>query len=148
MTDGEREMSEDGTTRDGERRACDEEFISMGRDPAVARLLRKQLETLADGRAGAVLAEMAKEVLSGRISLRDAVRVGPYEHELLAVADRFGRQWDEMSELDRSQAESEGARVLNQQREEIHEEERRGRADDRAGRGPSTRHSARGWSVY
>ncbi|MFJ3290197.1 hypothetical protein ACIPMW_33535 [Streptomyces sp. NPDC086669] len=141
-------MSEDETTREGERRACDEELISMGRDPAVARLLRKQLETLADGRAGAVLAEMAKEVLSGRISLRDAVRVRPYEHELLAAADRFGRKWDEMSELDRSQAESEGAKVLNQQQEEIDEERRRGREDDRPVPGPSTRHSARGWSVY
>ncbi len=51
----------------------------MGRDPAVARPLRKQLETMADGRAGVVLAEVAIEVLSGKISLRDAVRVGPYE---------------------------------------------------------------------
>ncbi|MEU2785012.1 MULTISPECIES: hypothetical protein [Streptomyces] len=72
-------MNDDGTTRDGERRACDEELISMGRDPAVARPLRKQLETMADGRAGVVLAEVAIEVLSGKISLRDAVRVGPYE---------------------------------------------------------------------
>ncbi|MEV6173936.1 hypothetical protein AB0L99_37700 [Streptomyces sp. NPDC051954] len=135
------------STRDDEPRVDDEEFISIARDPATARLLRKQLESLTDGRAGAVLAEMAKEVLSGRIGLRDAVRVGAYEQELLAGAEKFERKWDEMSEKEKSQAEAEGVRLLREQQDEI-DEERRNRQQHSVRPGQQSRHSANGWSAY
>ncbi|MER5937477.1 hypothetical protein ABT121_09180 [Streptomyces sp. NPDC001928] len=135
------------STQDDEPRVGDEEFISVARDPAMARLLRKQLESLADGRAGAVLTEMAKEVLSGRIGLREAVRVGAYEQELLATAEKFERKWNEMSEQEKSQAEAEGARLLREQQDEI-DQERRDQQQHSAGPGPQSRHSSKGWSAY
>jgi len=140
-------MTERGSTQDEEPRVGDEEFISITRDPAMARLLRKQLESLTDGRAGGVLAEMAKEVLSGRIGLREAVRVGAYEQELLASAEKFERKWDEMSELEKSQAEAEGAKLLRQQQEEI-DQERRDQQEQSPASRRQARHSANGWSVY
>jgi hypothetical protein len=140
-------MAEHDSTQGDERRVDDEEFVSIARDPALARLLRKQLESLADGRAGAVLAEMAKEVLSGRIGLREAVQVGSYQQELLATAENFERKWDEMSELEKSQAEAEGATLLRQQQEEI-DKERRDRQNEASGPNRQARHSANGWSAY
>jgi hypothetical protein len=140
-------MAERGSTQGDEPRVGDEEFISIARDPAMARLLRKQLESLADGRAGGVLAEMAKEVLSGRIGLRDAVRVGAYEQELLTSAEKFERKWDEMSELEKSQAEAEGAKLLRQQQDEI-DQERRDRLEESPSPGRQSRHGANGWTAY
>jgi hypothetical protein len=140
-------MTEGGSSQKDEPRVGDEEFISIARDPAVARLLRKQLESLTDGRAGDVLAEMAREVLTGRIGLRDAVRVGAYEQDLLASAEKFEHKWDEMSELEKSQAEAEGAKLVRQQQEEI-DQERRDRQEQSLGSRRQTRHSANGWSAY
>ncbi|GAB7030636.1 hypothetical protein AB0G35_25035 [Streptomyces sp. NPDC021749] len=122
----------------------DDEFVPITRDPAMARVLRKQLEALADGKGGDVLAEMAREVLSGRIGLRDAVRVGAYEEELVRNIDKFQHKWDEMSAEERSQAEKEGTRFLQEQRAEI-EQERRERA---RGTQAKSRHDAGGFSVY
>ncbi|MFE7272664.1 hypothetical protein [Streptomyces sp. NPDC057623] len=139
-------MAERDSTHGDQPRVDDEEFVSIARDPALARLLRKQLESLADGRAGAVLAEMAKEVLSGRIGLREAVQVGSYEQELLATAENFERKWDEMSELEKSQAEAEGVKLLRQQQEEI-DQELRDRQDEASGP-KRAGHSANGWSAY
>jgi len=132
--------------QDDERRVGDEEFLSIARDPALARLLRKQLESLTDGRAGAALAEMAKEVLSGRIDLREAVKVGAYEQELLASADKFMQKWDEMSDQEKSQAEAEGAMLLRQQQDEIDQERRERQQPMRPG--SQSRHNAKGWSAY
>lgn len=122
----------------------EEEFLPIARDPAAARLLRKQLEVLADGKGGEVLAEMAKEVLSGRIGLREAVRVGVYEEELVRNVEKFQRSWDEMSEEERSNAEKEGVRFLQEQRDEI-EQERRARM---RGVQNESRHGGGGFSVY
>ncbi|MEU9503122.1 hypothetical protein [Streptomyces sp. NPDC048196] len=132
------------SNKDNEPRVGDDEFMSVTRDPAMARVLRKQLEVLADGKGGDVLAEMAREVLSGRMGLREAVRVGAYEEELVQNVGKFQQRWDEMSAEERSQAEKEGARFLEEQRAEI-EQERRERA---RGTQAKSRHSAGGFSVY
>ncbi|WP_432000023.1 hypothetical protein [Streptomyces sioyaensis] len=125
-------------------RVGDEEFLPIARDPAMARVLRKQLEVLADGKGGDVLGEMAKEVLSGRIGLREAVRVGAYEEELVRNVEKFQHSWDEMSEEERSNAEKEGAKFLQEQRDEI-EQERRARMRGAHDRG---RHAGSSFSVY
>ncbi|WP_310729172.1 hypothetical protein [Streptomyces sp. N2A] len=132
------------SNKDNELRVGDDEFMSVTRDPAMARVLRKQLEALADGKGGDVLAEMAREVLSGRIGLREAVRVGAYEEELVQNVGKFQQKWDEMSAEERSQAEKEGARFLEEQRAEI-EQERRERARETQ---TKSRHSVGGFSLY
>lgn len=69
-----------------EHRVGHEEFLAPGRDRAGARLVHQALERLADGSAGSVLKEMAEEVLSGRMGLDEAMRIGPYAQ---ALGDRM-----------------------------------------------------------
>ncbi|MFI5657887.1 hypothetical protein [Streptomyces sp. NPDC051684] len=143
-------MTDSSGSPRGQQHIDDSEFLEIARDPALARLLRKQLETLAEGRSGKVLAEMASEVLAGRIGLREAVRVGAYDEALTSAAGKFQEGWDNMTEFERSEAEKEGSRVLSQQQEEIDQERlsqnpsgtRNG--DFRGG----NRHSSKGWSLY
>ncbi|MFJ6606824.1 hypothetical protein [Streptomyces lydicus] len=130
------------SSNDSEPRVGDDEFVPLTRDPAMARMLRKQLEVLADGKGGEVLAEMAREVLSGRIGLREAVQVGAYEEELVRNVGSFQQKWDEMSAEERAHAEKEGTRFLQEQRAEI-EQERRGREAQ-----AKSRHSAGAFSAY
>ncbi|MFG2399087.1 hypothetical protein [Streptomyces lydicus] len=132
------------SSNDSEPRVGDDEFVPLTRDPAMARMLRKQLEVLADGKGGEVLAEMAREVLSGRIGLREAVQVGAYEEELVRNVGSFQQKWDEMSAEERAHAEKEGARFLQEQRAEI-EQERRERGREAQAK---SRHSAGAFSAY
>ncbi|MGW7573993.1 hypothetical protein [Streptomyces sp. NPDC054765] len=129
---------------DDEPRVGDDEFVPLTRDPAMARVLRKQLEVLADGKGGQVLAEMAREVLSGRIGLREAVQVGAYEEELVRNVGTFQQKWDEMSAEERAHAEKEGTKFLEEQRAEI-EQERRERGRETQAK---SRHSAGTFSAY
>ncbi|MFG2135857.1 hypothetical protein [Streptomyces sp. NPDC048650] len=119
--------------------------MDIARDPALARLLRKQLEGLAEGKGGDVLGEMAKEVLSGRIGLREAVTVGAYQEELAAGIGKFQQKWDEMSEAEKMEAEREGASFIRQQQEEIDQERREAARPQSGHRG---HHSGGGWSAY
>ncbi|MBO0653132.1 MULTISPECIES: hypothetical protein [Streptomyces] len=66
----------------GEREVGHEEFLAPGRDETQARVVHRALRHLADGSAGEVLREMAREVLSGRLGLDEAVRVGAYAEAL------------------------------------------------------------------
>ena len=97
-----------------------------GGDEARARALRKTLQKLAgSSEAGAPLQEMAREVLSGRIGLREAMRVNAYAEALGERVAEGRRAYEALppEELERQQEEA--RRYLDAQREEI-EEERRG----------------------
>jgi hypothetical protein len=50
----------------------DANLRELARDPGLARSLRRSLGRLADGVGGPELQEMARDVLAGRISLREA----------------------------------------------------------------------------
>ncbi|MER5947729.1 hypothetical protein ABT127_16875 [Streptomyces sp. NPDC001904] len=143
-------MTEPSKNPDVEQRTDDSEFLDIARDPALARLLRKQLETLAKGNSGEILAEMASEVLAGRIGLREAVRVTAYDEALTSAAGKFQEGWDSMTELERSEAEKEGARVLRLQQEEIEQESLSRNASEMrpGGNARESRHSSKGWSLY
>ncbi|MFZ3560234.1 hypothetical protein [Streptomyces sp. BH055] len=143
MTDSPRSLR-------GEQHTDESEFLEIARDPALARLLRKQLEKLAEGRSGNVLAEMASEVLAGRIGLREAVRVGAYDEALTSAAGKFQEGWDNMTESERSEAEKEGARILRQQQEEIDQERLSQNPSGTRNSTPrgESRHSSKGWSLY
>jgi hypothetical protein len=107
----------------------DEEFIAIARDPARARALRETLRKLARAGGGSgdgALREMAREVLAGRVGLREAMQVGPYREALRERAGAGARAYEDMSAAERAAAEAEGRRRLEAYREEI-DRERAGR---------------------
>lgn len=130
----------------GEPRVGDEEFLQIARDPAIARLLGKKLDALANGEGGETLSEMAKQVLSGRLGLRQAVEIGSYEQEIISHMNEAQRNVDQMSSEEKVRTEEEGRRILDECQREI-DQERREKSDSQI---PQTRkrHSAKGWSLY
>ncbi|WP_329311774.1 hypothetical protein [Streptomyces sp. NBC_01262] len=103
----------------------DEEFIAIARDPARARALRETLRKLARAGGGSgdgALREMAREVLAGRVGLREAMQVGPYREALRDRARAGARAYEDMSAPERAAAEAEGRRRLEAYGEEIDRE--------------------------
>ncbi|MEE4490197.1 hypothetical protein [Streptomyces sp. BE230] len=107
----------------------DADFLEFTRDQARARALRKQLQQLAGGGAGGVLKEMAQELLSGRVGLREAMRVPAYSEALGERVRAFREDWEQMSP-EEQEAQKEGAhRFIEAQKEEIEMERTTTRAE-------------------
>lgn len=121
------------------------EFMDVARDPAEARALRKSLEMIARGGAGDTMKEMAQEVLTGRLGLRQAAQTSGYTDAFIEKSEPFQREWNEMSEAERHARAAEGERALENERREIAEERHaaQGRNSHSAGR-----HSGRDWSLH
>ncbi|MCX4829793.1 hypothetical protein OG746_13740 [Streptomyces sp. NBC_01016] len=128
-----------------EEQVGDEEFLDIAREPARARALRSSLQRLAQGGGGEVVQEMAKEVLAGRVGLREAMQNSACREALSdRVRDGF-RALEELPPDARHAAEDEGRRRLTTYQDEIDEERRqRGGAAREAG----PRHDGRGWRLY
>lgn len=123
----------------------DAEFSDVARDPAEARVLRKSLEMISRGGAGDTLKEMAQEVLSGRIGLRQAAQTSGYTDALIEKSEPFQQEWNEMSEAERHARAAEGERALENERREIAEEHHAAQHRNSHSGG---RHSGGGWSLY
>lgn len=125
----------------------DEEFLDIAKDPARARALRKSLQRLADSK-DETLREMAREVLAGRVGLRQAMRTGAYREALHERAQAGMRAYEQMSAEERSAAEAEGQRQLDEYQKEIDREraERQGERGTGRRSGPAP-HQARGWQL-
>jgi hypothetical protein len=128
-----------------EKQVDDSEFMDIAQDPAEARALRKALQQIAGGGAGDALKEMAQEILSGRVGLRQATQTSGYADALIEKAHPFREQWDAMSETERQARAVEGERALDEHRREI-EEERRAAQPQNSKSGDA--HSGKGWSLY
>ncbi|MEU5429311.1 hypothetical protein AB0H73_27490 [Streptomyces olivoreticuli] len=96
----------------GEPEVGHEEFLAPGRDRAQARALRRSLREMADGGAGEILQEMAQDVLSGRIGLREALRVGPYATALTERVRAAQAEWEAMPVAERERHLAEARRFL------------------------------------
>ncbi|MFM9366660.1 hypothetical protein [Streptomyces sp. Da 82-17] len=130
---------------DPEKRFDDSELLDMSQgDPAQARLLRKSLETLAAGHGGDALKEMARDVLAGRSSLREAANVSAYSEQLIEQARPMAEKWASMSELEREEVAAEGRRAIAAEQDEIDGERREAAAEA----AKKSRHDGRGWSLY
>lgn len=129
-----------------EREVGDGEFLDIAKTPAQARALRKSLQRLAEDGRGGALQEMAREVLAGRIGLREAVQNSAYREALSERAGRGFQAIGEMSEADRRAAEEEGRRQLDAYQRETDEEQRRRRAGD-PNRPTGGRHTGRDWRL-
>lgn len=89
-----------------ERQIQDEDLMDVAADPEQAHRLRKALKTLADNpNVGGKLQEMAREVLSGRIGMKDAIDTPSY---MEAIGDRMGEI--RRAAEDQTQAEREASR--------------------------------------
>jgi len=130
-----------------EREVGDEEFLDIAKDPARARALRKSLQKLA-GSNDETLKEMARDVLAGRVGLREAMRTGVYREALHEKAKMGMRAYEQMSAEERSAAEAQGQVQLDEYQREIDRE----RAELQAERGRSRKggpapHQTRGWKL-
>lgn len=112
---------ENGTS---EPEVGDFEFQFPNRGRVQARALRKQLQQLAQGGAGGTLQEMAREVLSGRVGLREAMRVPAYAEALGERVRTFREAWERMTPEERDRQKSEARCFLQEQRREIEQEDR------------------------
>ncbi|WP_431965574.1 hypothetical protein [Actinacidiphila sp. bgisy160] len=94
----------------------DADLMDVADDPAQARRLHKALRTLADNpNADGTLKEMAREVLSGRLGMREALGTGAY---LGALGDRMAelKRTDERLTPEERAAQEERARRWFEQR--------------------------------
>jgi hypothetical protein len=87
-------------------------------DPGRVRLLRKSLRALAEGAGGPALREMARDVLAGRIGLRDAALSSYYGAELLPHAERSIERWQGLTEQERTRLVASGAAAMEKLRAE------------------------------
>ncbi|MFK0114263.1 hypothetical protein [Streptomyces sp. NPDC090994] len=125
----------------------DSEFLEMTQqDPVQARILRESLEHLASGLGGDTLKEMAQEVVSGRMGLREAADVSAYADQAVEQAAPLAEKWASMSDSEREALAAEGQRQLDEQRRALDEERRAEAAETRPG--VKSRHDGRGWSLY
>ncbi|MFE5870500.1 hypothetical protein ACFQ6V_17905 [Streptomyces roseifaciens] len=90
-----------------------EEFVAPGRSADRARVLHGMLQRLAAGSGGDALQEMAREVLTGRIGLRDAVRVGTYAEALGEGVRALSAAWRALPEEERARYAEEARRTLD-----------------------------------
>jgi hypothetical protein len=97
----------------------DADLLDVADDPAQARRLHKALRTLADNpNADGTLKEMAREVLSGRLGMREALGSGAY---LEAIGDRMAelkRADERLTPEERAAQEERARRWFEQQAEE------------------------------
>ncbi len=75
-----------------ERSALDDDLERLTRNPRAARGLKDGLERLARGESGPVFAEMANDLLSGRIDLHSVAHSSAYGREFGAAYAGF-EQW-------------------------------------------------------
>lgn len=128
------------------RQVDDSEFLDIAHDPAEARVVRKALEQIAGGGAGEAMKEMAQEILSGRIGIRQAVQVSAYSDAMAEKGQEFREQWDALSQRERDERVAQGEKFLEEQRHEI-DEERREMQRQHSGSKMRARHSAENWSL-
>ncbi|MFF7190996.1 hypothetical protein ACFZAR_38630 [Streptomyces sp. NPDC008222] len=124
----------------------DSELLEMTQqDPVQAKLLKQSLEHLASGLAGDTLKEMAQEVISGRLGLREAANVVAYTEQAVEQSAPLAERWASMSESERAALAAEGRRRLDEEQRQL-EDEQRTEAEKRSS--AKARHDGRGWSLY
>lgn len=125
----------------------DSEFLEMtGQDPAQAKILRQSLEHLASGLGGGALKEMAQEVLSGRMGLREAADVSAYAEQAVEQSAPLAQKWSEMSEAEREALAAEGERKTAEEQRSADEERHTPQPQRTSTR--QARHDGSGWSLY
>lgn len=124
-----------------EHQEAEHRFAEMTRDPARARRLRRSLELLAERGQDPAVREMAREVLSGRLSLREAANVPAYGEAMRQGMQEGLRAYAALSESERREAEEEGRRQLDRIQGELDEEARDAARRNTRGAGSPGKHT-------
>ena len=89
-------------------------------DPGLEKSRRRALETLASGKAGGDLAEMARELLAGSITPRGIIESGIYDEAFNQTTPNFTDWYQGLSEEEKDSAAAHGREALdNLLREEL-----------------------------
>ncbi|KIZ13808.1 hypothetical protein [Streptomyces natalensis] len=125
-----------------EREIQDEDLMDVAHDPEQAARLRKALKVLeSNPNVGGKLQEMAKEVLSGRISMKDAIETPGYMDALGDRLDTIRQAAENQTPEEREEAR---AKFAAWQREQEAKEEEERAERDAPSRGFVTGSSRRG----
>jgi hypothetical protein len=92
-----------------------QELTQMTGDPAVARAIKNSLTRLRDGASTPELAEMARDLLDGRTTLREVTRSGVYTRTLLDASTEARHEIDRLSPEEIQQLADESRSQLQQQ---------------------------------
>lgn len=92
-------------------------------DPALARHLRKSLETLRDRSTNDDFRRLVGEVLDGRANLRDVYFSPAFAAGVNPGAEQFAQRFDELSREQQQEMAEQGRRQLAEERERIAREE-------------------------
>src|SRR5262245_14783842 len=82
-------------------------------DQGLSRHLRESLRVLRDRAEDAAFRRQLDDVLSGRLSLREAALTGTFERGLTPHFDRGMRWWEELPEQERARLAREGQAALD-----------------------------------
>ncbi|GGU99977.1 hypothetical protein GCM10010211_79160 [Streptomyces albospinus] len=105
-----------------ERQIEDADLMDVAHDQEQAQRLRKALKVLAENpNVGGKLQEMAKEVLSGRISMKDAIETPDY---MGALGDRMGQIRRAAENQTQAEREESRAKFAEWQEKQQQEEDR------------------------
>ncbi|WP_045747640.1 hypothetical protein [Actinoplanes rectilineatus] len=83
--------------------AIDQELKEVAGSGRLAAEIRRNLESLRSGVAGPALAEMARDILAGRITLRDVAQTLAYSEPLLEALAEFRKFESQLSADERAE---------------------------------------------
>lgn len=86
-----------------DRAPLDRDLDAMTGDPRLSRVAKESLERLRAGVAGPEMAEMARELLDGRIKLRSLADNSVYGHVLLEGVEKYRRWESDLNQEERRQ---------------------------------------------
>ncbi|MFB7635420.1 hypothetical protein ACFC0M_31330 [Streptomyces sp. NPDC056149] len=105
-----------------ERQIQDEDLMDVAHDQEQAHRLRKALKVLAENpNVGGKLQEMAKEVLSGRMGMKEAIETPGY---MDALGDRMGQIRRAAENQTAEEREASHAKFVEWQKKQEEEEDR------------------------
>ncbi|MFG2142491.1 hypothetical protein [Streptomyces sp. NPDC048650] len=106
-----------------ERHIQDEDLMDVAADPEQAHRLRKALTTLRDNpNVGGKLQEMAKEVLSGRIGMKEAIETPGYMDALGNRMNQIRRAAENQTMAEREESREQFTKWQKEQEEKEAEE--------------------------
>jgi hypothetical protein len=92
-------------------------------DPALARHLRKSLESLRDRSTDDDFRGLVDNVLNGRANLRDVYFTPAFAAGINPGAEQFAQRFDELSREEQEELAAQGRRQLDAERERLSREE-------------------------
>lgn len=87
-------------------------------EDTLARLQQRVFEQLSKQKKSPVLAEMAREILAGRLTLREAATIGPYAEALFSAGHATVSKIIAMPDEDREELVRQGVAALDEPEDE------------------------------